>query len=63
MIEDLETRLNILKNDLKNLQKVIESKGQFGTYDEWKNILQIARHLESEAIINMALIKYEKNKK
>ncbi|HOK40504.1 MAG TPA: hypothetical protein PLD27_05640 [bacterium] len=65
MIKDLETRMNILKTDIKNLQRAIEAEGKYGSYDEWKSILQLARHLESEAIINMAIIKYrerEENK-
>jgi len=54
----LKTRLNIIKSDLKKVEAQIESGDFLGSYDDWKEILKLARHLEACAISRMAVIKY-----
>jgi len=57
MVGDLSTRLKLLKSDLKKLENnAIDSVS--GSFDEWKEILKMARHLEALAISRMSVIKY-----
>jgi hypothetical protein len=58
MITNLNARLELLKTDIKKLLKEAETDKVAGTFDEWKQILKTARHLESLAISRMSVIKY-----
>jgi hypothetical protein len=60
MIENLKTRLNLLKNDVQKLKEQTEKNIMSGSYDEWKEILKAARKLENLAITRMTIIKYKK---
>lgn len=57
MVGDLSTRLKLLQSDLKKLENQVENT-MIGTYDEWKEVLKMARHLEALAITRMSVIKY-----
>ena len=59
MVGDLSVRLKIIKSDLKKLESQIQHLNELsGTYDEWKDILKLARHLEALSISRMAVIKF-----
>ena len=57
MVGDLSTRLKLLKSDLQKLENQAENT-MIGTFDEWKDVLKMARHLEALAITRMSVIKY-----
>ncbi len=63
MINDLSARVKIIQSDLKKLEAQAEENIISGAYDDWKDILKIARHLEALAISRMAVIKYKQSVK
>ncbi|MBP7654007.1 hypothetical protein KA977_11330 [Candidatus Dependentiae bacterium] len=59
MVGDLSIRLKIIKADLKKLESQVQHLNDLsGTYDEWKEILKLSRHIEALSISRMAVIKY-----